>query len=76
MKLLLENENLKSTGSALALGFFDGVHIGHRAVIGAAVDYARAYKGQNLLEMTDKDSFWPGALYVQNELPEYRHCVE
>lgn len=49
MKLLLENENLTNTNSALALGFFDGVHIGHRAVIGAAVDYARAYKGQSLL---------------------------
>lgn len=29
-------------GSAVALGFFDGVHIGHRAVISAAVDRARA----------------------------------
>lgn len=29
-------------GSAVALGFFDGVHIGHRAVIAAAVDRARA----------------------------------
>ena len=29
-------------GSAVALGFFDGVHIGHRAVISAAVDCARA----------------------------------
>ena len=24
-------------GSAVALGYFDGVHLGHRAVIGAAV---------------------------------------
>ena len=29
-------------GSAVALGFFDGVHIGHRAVISAAVDCAHA----------------------------------
>ena len=28
--------------SAVALGFFDGVHTGHRAVIGAAVEAARA----------------------------------
>ena len=28
-------------GSAVALGYFDGVHLGHRAVIGAAVAYAR-----------------------------------
>ena len=30
-------------GSAVALGFFDGVHLGHRAVLGAAVDYAAAH---------------------------------
>lgn len=28
-------------GSAVALGYFDGVHLGHRAVIGAAVQAAR-----------------------------------
>ena len=27
-------------GSAVALGFFDGVHLGHRTVLQAAVDYA------------------------------------
>ena len=32
-------------GSAVALGFFDGVHLGHRAVLGAAVDYAAAHGG-------------------------------
>ncbi|MGN0975323.1 MAG: bifunctional riboflavin kinase/FMN adenylyltransferase [Gemmiger sp.] len=30
------------TGSAVALGFFDGVHLGHRAVMGAAVECASA----------------------------------
>lgn len=33
---LKSNENL-----AIALGFFDGVHLGHKAVISAAVDYAK-----------------------------------
>ena len=27
-------------GSAVALGYFDGVHCGHRAVLGTAADYA------------------------------------
>ena len=30
-------------GSAVALGYFDGIHIGHRAVIGGAVDWAQAH---------------------------------
>lgn len=33
---LKSNKNL-----AIALGFFDGVHLGHKAVINAAVDYAK-----------------------------------
>ena len=28
-------------GSAVALGYFDGVHLGHRRVLGAAADCAR-----------------------------------
>lgn len=30
-------------GSAVALGFFDGVHLGHRTVLQSAVDYAAAH---------------------------------
>ena len=32
---------LPQTGTSLALGNFDGVHTGHRAVIGEAVQMAR-----------------------------------
>ena len=30
-------------GSAVALGYFDGVHLGHRRVLGAAVESAAAH---------------------------------
>ena len=30
-------------GSAVALGYFDGIHIGHRTVICGAVDWAQAH---------------------------------
>ncbi len=30
------------TGCAIALGYFDGIHLGHRAVIQTAVDWAKA----------------------------------
>lgn len=34
-------------GLSLAFGFFDGVHIGHQAVIKSAVDFGGKYKGSN-----------------------------
>ena len=30
-------------GSAVAMGFFDGIHIGHRAVIESAVQWAKEH---------------------------------
>ena len=30
-------------GAAVAMGYFDGIHIGHRSVIGGAVEWARAH---------------------------------
>ena len=33
-------------GCAVAMGFFDGLHIGHQAVIGAAVDWAKAHQAE------------------------------
>lgn len=43
MPYLTEFHALPQTGTALALGNFDGVHIGHQAVIGAAVKLARRW---------------------------------
>ena len=37
--LALEHEG----GTAVAMGFFDGIHIGHRAVIDGAVAWAKAH---------------------------------
>lgn len=33
-------------GTAVAMGYFDGLHIGHRAVIGAAVQWAAQHGGE------------------------------
>ena len=30
-------------GTAVAMGFFDGIHIGHRAVIEGAVEWAKTH---------------------------------
>ena len=38
MRILAANDSLTTEHTALALGFFDGVHLGHQAVIRAAVD--------------------------------------
>ena len=34
-------KNAESRGSAVALGYFDGIHKGHQAVLGKALEYAR-----------------------------------
>lgn len=34
-------EKIKNQGTAVALGYFDGIHLGHRAVLDAALDCAR-----------------------------------
>lgn len=46
------NDNYKNL--ALALGYFDGVHLGHRKVISAAVDFAKNY-GLNSAVITFKE---------------------
>lgn len=38
---LNENKGFPNKGLSLAFGFFDGVHIGHQAVIKSAVDHAK-----------------------------------
>lgn len=35
-------ENIKKQGTAVALGYFDGIHLGHQAVLNTALSYAKA----------------------------------
>ena len=42
MTVLTEMSQYTGSGSAVALGMFDGVHIGHQALIRAAAEHARA----------------------------------
>ncbi len=41
MRTFFGSENLTLSSSAVALGDFDAIHIGHREIIGDSVDYAR-----------------------------------
>ncbi len=41
MKVISHEREYRGPGAVLALGMFDGVHIGHRALIKRAVDIAR-----------------------------------
>ncbi|MCQ2738603.1 MAG: riboflavin biosynthesis protein RibF [bacterium] len=43
-------DNIKNlSGITLILGFFDGIHVGHRKVISSAVEYANKYNTKTLL---------------------------
>lgn len=57
----------KNTGLALALGFFDGVHLGHQAVIKSAVDFAKE-KGAKSAVVTFKDH---PCCYLWKTRPKY-----
>ncbi len=54
------NEKIKY-GTAVALGFFDGIHLGHRAVIGKMLE--EAHKDENLLSMVYTFNKNPAALF-------------
>lgn len=45
---------IENKGLAIALGYFDGVHLGHQAVIKSAVDYAKANNAKSAV-ITFKD---------------------
>lgn len=57
----------KNTGLTLALGFFDGVHLGHQAVIKSAVNYAKE-KGTKSAVVTFKDH---PCCYLWKTKPKY-----
>lgn len=37
-------DKIKKQGTAVALGYFDGIHLGHQAVLNTALDYAKKEK--------------------------------
>lgn len=53
---------------SLILGFFDGVHAGHRKVIESAVNYAKSHNSKTVL-VTFKDS--PAAYFKGKDMVEY-----
>ena len=44
MKVITDEKQYTGPGAVLALGMFDGVHLGHRALIARAQEMARAEK--------------------------------
>lgn len=57
----MKEQEFKNSG--VALGFFDGIHLGHRAVIGAMVDYC---KSNNLLPVVYTFEKNPALLFGKN----------
>lgn len=70
MQIFLQDEKNKTrfpgTPTAVALGFFDGVHTGHAAVIGAAAALARA-RGLSAAVVTFRSSPRGSALLMTEE---------
>ena len=64
---ILNNLSKYPTGVALILGFFDGIHLGHKAVISQAVDYAKKNNAKIVLitfKTSPKEYFTNIAEYI------------
>ena len=67
-------ELIKTPNLSLALGYFDGVHLGHQAVINSAVNFAKEHNTKSAV-ITFKDHpccyFWgvcPKYILTRQEL--------
>lgn len=49
MKIYRDLENFKAINPVLTIGTFDGVHLGHRKIINALCDRAKAMKGESVI---------------------------
>ena len=72
---IIKDDRLFNSRTVLILGFFDGIHCGHRAVIGAGVDYALK-NGLKTVLLTFTESpakyFGKNVEYVYNRKYNYR----
>ncbi len=70
---------MTKTACAVALGFFDGVHIAHQKIIKAAVDYASEYDLVPVALTFDKsplEILRPGAASYLTQNEEKAHLIE
>ena len=51
---------------SLALGFFDGVHLGHQAVISCAVDFAKEINSKSAVLHSKNIRFVISKVFLQN----------
>jgi riboflavin kinase/FMN adenylyltransferase len=74
MKIIhaLEEFSEKRTPVFLAAGCFDGVHIGHRAVIQVAIDHARACRGEAWVFTFDPH---PAKVLIPDRAPPLIHTT-
>ena len=66
---ILKNNIIQLSSTSIILGFFDGIHLGHREVINTAVNFAKKNKTKTLL-ITFKSS---PAEYFNNKTKEEAH---
>jgi len=55
MQILRDEREFSESASVVALGMFDGVHAGHRALIGCAVQQAQAREAKSVVYTFDRN---------------------
>lgn len=67
MRIIRNESEYTGKGAVLALGMFDGVHIGHRALISRAVDIARVIGADSMVCTFDRH---PRSVIFPGKAPE------
>lgn len=67
MQIIHNTQDLKISSACVTIGNFDGVHIGHQALMTRTLDLAKTYNLQSL-----GITFWPHPRSVVT--PEKKHC--
>ena len=66
MRVITDNSSINDSGYNIAtIGYFDGIHLGHKKILNELVGQAQKRNGKSILI-----TFWPCLLYTSDAADE------